>query len=87
MAYVRKIRLEHVRAELVANRDPHLQVTEVASRWGFFHLGRFAQQYRARYGESPSDPCGGEFRQQGRRLATPLLRRKSLRAKNIRAHR
>ena len=55
MAYVRKIRLEHVRAELVANRDPHLQVTEVASRWGFFHLGRFAQQYRARYGESPSD--------------------------------
>lgn len=59
MAYVRKVRLEHVRAELIANRDPHLQVTEVASRWGFFHLGRFAKQYRDRYGESPSDTLRG----------------------------
>lgn len=59
MAYVRKVRLEHVRAELIANRDPHLQVTEVASRWGFYHLGRFAQQYRDRYGESPSDTLRG----------------------------
>lgn len=59
MAYVRKIRLEHVHAELVANRDPHLQVTEVAGRWGFFHLGRFAKQYRDRYGESPSDTLRG----------------------------
>lgn len=55
MAYVRRIRLEHVRAELVSSRDPHLQVTEVAGRWGFFHLGRFAKQYRDRYGESPSE--------------------------------
>ena len=59
MAYVRKIRLEHVRAELIANHDPHLQVTEVAGRWGFFHLGRFAKQYRDRYGESPSDTLRG----------------------------
>lgn len=29
-------------------------VAEVAYRWGFAHLGRFAHDYRARYGESPS---------------------------------
>ena len=29
-------------------------VADVAYRWGFTHLGRFAQDYRTRYGESPS---------------------------------
>jgi len=29
-------------------------VAEVAYRWGFTHLGRFAHDYRARYGEAPS---------------------------------
>ncbi|MFE5707660.1 AraC family transcriptional regulator [Rhodococcus koreensis] len=57
MAYVRKVRLEHVREELLTRRDhdPDLRVTDVATRWGFFHLGRFAQQYKERFGESPSD--------------------------------
>jgi len=59
MAHVGKIRLEHVRAELIANQDPHLQVTEGAGRWGFFHLGRFAKQYRDRNGESPSETLRG----------------------------
>jgi hypothetical protein len=26
----------------------------VASRWGFMHFGRFAQQYRQLFGEAPS---------------------------------
>lgn len=30
-------------------------VTDVAVRWGFFHLGRFAQQYRERFGVLPSE--------------------------------
>lgn len=56
MAYVRKMRLEHVREELLAwASDPDIRVTDVATRWEFFHLGRFAQQYRERFGESPSD--------------------------------
>jgi AraC-like DNA-binding protein len=29
-------------------------VAEVAYRWGFTHLGRFAHDYRSRYGELPS---------------------------------
>jgi AraC-like DNA-binding protein len=31
-----------------------VNVSEVAYRWGFTHLGRFAGAYRARFGESPS---------------------------------
>jgi AraC-like DNA-binding protein len=31
-----------------------VSVAEVAARWGFSHLGRFAAAYRKRYGESPS---------------------------------
>jgi AraC family transcriptional regulator, ethanolamine operon transcriptional activator len=30
-------------------------VTDVALHWGFFHLGRFAHNYRDLFGESPSD--------------------------------
>jgi AraC-like DNA-binding protein len=30
-------------------------VADVAFRWGFGHLGRFAEKYRERYGELPSE--------------------------------
>ncbi len=55
MAYLRRIRLDHVRAELLSGRDSEVRVTEVAMRWGFFHPSRFAQQYKERYGELPSE--------------------------------
>ncbi len=56
MVYVRKVRLEHVRDELRrGGGDPDFRITDVASKWGFFHLGRFAQQYKERFGESPSE--------------------------------
>jgi transcriptional regulator GlxA family with amidase domain len=55
MAYLRRIRLDHVRAELVHNGRGDVRITDVAMRWGFFHPSRFAQQYRERYGELPSD--------------------------------
>lgn len=34
---------------------PDISVTETALRWGFGHLGEFAGEYRARFGERPSD--------------------------------
>lgn len=46
-------RLEAVHAALRA-AGPEATVTAVAGRY-FTHLGRFARQYRDRYGESPSD--------------------------------
>lgn len=55
MTYLRHLRLQRVRAELAdASRTRPSAVTTVASRWGFVHLGRFAQQYRQLFGEPPS---------------------------------
>jgi AraC-like DNA-binding protein len=54
MAYLRRLRLDGVHAEL-SRADPwRVSVSEVAYRWGFTHLGRFAGAYRARFGELPS---------------------------------
>jgi AraC-like DNA-binding protein len=54
MAYLRRLRLDGVRAELIRADRWQVNVSEVAYRWGFTHLGRFAGAYRARYGEAPS---------------------------------
>ena len=54
MAYVRRVRLGRVRAELLASDPASTRVTDVATRWGFFHQSRFAQQYRAQFHELPS---------------------------------
>lgn len=53
--YLKNRRLERVRADL-ADTPPGIGigVTDIATRWGFTHLGRFAIDYRGRYGESPS---------------------------------
>lgn len=53
MAYLRRIRLDHVRAELLRGDPGVTRVTDVALRWGFIHQSRFAQQYKERFGELP----------------------------------
>ena len=54
-AYVKNRRLERVRADLADSRPGSgVTVTEIASRWGFTHLGRFAVTYKSRFGETPS---------------------------------
>lgn len=54
LEFVRRRRLERARAALLDPHAPARSVTEVALAHGFLHLGRFAQQYKARFGESPS---------------------------------
>ncbi|HWL45673.1 MAG TPA: AraC family transcriptional regulator [Ilumatobacter sp.] len=55
MGYLANRRLERVREDLAdAAPSSGLTVTDIAARWGFTHLGRFATSYRARFGESPS---------------------------------
>jgi AraC-like DNA-binding protein len=51
--YVRDLRLDRVRAELLSSEELDT-VTDVALRWGFSHLGRFSQVYQDRFGELPS---------------------------------
>lgn len=53
MRYLRDVRMEHARRDLLDPAEPR-SVTEVATRWGFFQLGRFASEYRKRYGECPA---------------------------------
>jgi AraC-like DNA-binding protein len=55
MAYLRDVRLARVRAELAEPGHGVITLSEVAGRWGFVHLGRFAGAYRRKYGERPSD--------------------------------
>ncbi|MCK2212358.1 AraC family transcriptional regulator [Actinomadura sp. ATCC 31491] len=62
LAYLRQVRLAHAHADLVrlARTGAEVTVTEVATRWGFTHLGRFACLYRETYGRSPSSTLYGK---------------------------
>lgn len=53
--HLRRIRLDGARSDLLS-ADPLAghSVSGIARRWGFAHLGRFSQTYKAEYGEHPS---------------------------------
>ena len=53
MRYLRNARFRQVRQALL-RAEPEQNVTAVAMGFGFDHMGRFAVEYRARFGESPS---------------------------------
>jgi len=52
--YLHEVRLGRAHRDLI-DRDSASTVTEIALRWGFTHTGRFAADYRQRYGRSPSE--------------------------------
>jgi AraC-like DNA-binding protein len=52
-AYIRQVRLERTRQELLVSDPGSTSVRDVAAAWGFAHLGRFTQQYTAVFGETP----------------------------------
>jgi AraC-like DNA-binding protein len=51
---MRLARLREVRRALT-ERDAPVTVTDVAVRFGFYELGRFAAAYRQAFGEVPSE--------------------------------
>ena len=53
--YLHGQRLAEARMALLSDAAPAASVTEVALRCGFRELGRFSVDYRATFGESPSD--------------------------------
>lgn len=55
MCYLRQIRLDSVREDLLKGDSEEARIGYLAMRWGFYHLSRFAQQYRDRFGELPSE--------------------------------
>jgi AraC-like DNA-binding protein len=54
-SYLRQVRLDRAHEELRQADPDQTTVVDVAHRWGFRHLGRFAGSYRARFGLSPSE--------------------------------
>jgi AraC-like DNA-binding protein len=54
LTYLRRIRLDGVHGELSRADPRQISVSEVAYRWGFTHMGRFAGLYRSRFGVPPS---------------------------------
>lgn len=55
MAYLRTVRLEGVRDDLLNADSQQKTVAEIAQRWGFVHMGRLAEMYRKQFGVLPSD--------------------------------
>jgi AraC-like DNA-binding protein len=53
-AYIRARCLSAARDEL-AMAAPESRVADIANRWGFWHMGQFARDYRAMFGELPSE--------------------------------
>lgn len=52
VAYLRLMRLNRVRVSLLQTGNG--SVGDVAARWGFWHLSRFAADYKSLFGELPS---------------------------------
>jgi AraC-like DNA-binding protein len=59
MGYLKTYRLDLARRELAGAEGRDLSVTDVALACGFNHLSKFARDYRARFGESPSQTRSG----------------------------
>lgn len=53
--YLRSLRLNGVRRELRQPMPSNTQIRDIAGKWGFWHLPRFAAEYRALFGELPSE--------------------------------
>lgn len=52
--YLRGVRLDRVRGELLAAAPSETTVSMIALRWGFAHSGRFSSAYVKRFGEYPA---------------------------------
>ncbi|MFZ0575486.1 MAG: helix-turn-helix domain-containing protein, partial [Candidatus Cybelea sp.] len=55
MAYFKRERLSGVRQALQRPRAARIRVIDVATAWGFWHMGHFTADYREMFGESPSE--------------------------------
>ncbi|BAL25329.1 helix-turn-helix domain-containing protein [Azoarcus sp. KH32C] len=55
VSFLRAMRLNGVRRELKRANPGTNHVADIAARWGFWHLSHFAADYKAMFGELPSD--------------------------------
>jgi AraC-like DNA-binding protein len=57
-SYLLARRLTGVRRELRGADPSRTTVADIANRWGFWHMGQFAADYRVFFGELPSTTLG-----------------------------
>jgi AraC-like DNA-binding protein len=49
------MRLNAIRRALLSEENAGISIGDIASRWGVWHLSRFAADYRGLFGELPSE--------------------------------
>ena len=54
MAYTKAHRLNAAHKALRRSGDSKTKIADIANRWGFWHMGQFAADYRNMFGELPS---------------------------------
>ena len=52
--YLQAVRLDGVRKDLRRD-EPDVTVSNIANKWGFWHMGQFAADYKRQFGELPSE--------------------------------
>lgn len=57
--YLQRVRLSAARADLLVSDAVTTDLADLAARWGFADLDRFARRYRDMYGESPAATLHG----------------------------
>lgn len=53
MDYLRRLRLNGVYRTLEAARKGETRIIDVATSWGFWHMGHFSAAYREMFDEAP----------------------------------
>ena len=69
--YLKTVRLDVARRDLASARPEEDSVTSIALRHGFTHLGRFAVEFRQRFGELPSKTLATRLDQKSTRRPPP----------------
>jgi AraC-like DNA-binding protein len=64
-AYIKLVRLNRVRRALFSADSRKTKIVDIANVWGFWHMGQFAKDYKAYFGELPSETLGQRTAQRG----------------------
>ena len=72
-AYIRTLRLNCVRKELRMSDPLTTSITKVANRWGFWHMGQFAADYRKLFVEIPTETLGWRSQRRAEGSGRPHL--------------
>jgi AraC family ethanolamine operon transcriptional activator len=59
--YMKSRRLNGARDDLCREHQSGVKIADIANRWGFWHLGQFARDYRNWFGELPSETSQRRF--------------------------